>query len=602
MSVETGQLPDSNAPSNKKDLFYPLSIASVLLGVVLLFFWLLMGLGEQDLPDIGADSNDSRRWVLLATGASLCLLGLGMLIYKISRSRALGTGRARLRLLLNVVLMVVLGSMLLVLVNYVFARHEIWRLDLTGEKVYTLSDESITHAKALTSDIRVVVLMPRGPQREEVERLLAQYKVATARISALDYNTRTMDPGELRELLETLGLDPDLRESEIQGLVVESGQRDEAGVWVREHSKHIAQGDLWQRDTSNPQAPMRVFYGERLISSAIRDVTQEVSPKIYFLTGHGEKALDDFEERTSVSRIVKTLRTRGYTLEQLGLLERERVDVPKDCSLLMVLGPRKGLTDPELDGLRDYLDQGGRAIFFVEAWYRKGPDGGTRFDDTGLEVVLEERFGVEPLNESVFLMFMNRHYNRMTADHQLVCHSLDPMHAVTAPLTSRGAKIAFYSGRPVQLKPLTNTDQKVLVSTKGWGSRCFSTSDPALATQTGTTMNKGPFSIGVAVEYVAPEGETKRQNTRVAVFGDVEWITNQFIAERAFSNLELFLNTVNWCIQRDDMMVGEARRPPSYKLNMSAGTLDRIKLLAFPGMPFVALLLGVFAFLLRGRN
>lgn len=584
----------------------PLGMASLLLGLLFLFFWILLGLGlDGDAPDAEAATVIARRWVLLSIGCFLGLQGLVLVGVRLRRSEALGAGASRLALAANAVVMVALATVLLGLGNYVFSRHELWRADLTSQKLYTLSEESRRLVAALEGQVKLVALLPPGNREADaVERLLRQYRDASPRVLLESYNPRTLDSRELKLRLEALELDPDASEGELLGVVVQSGRADPSGEWRRERSKHIALHDFWERDATDPGR--RVFLGERLLSSAIREVTEGEPTRAYFLTGHGEKDIEDFEPRTGLSRLVQALRQRNVDVEELDLLTREGVTVPEDCDLLVVAGPKKALTEPEVAAVTRYLDGGGRALFLLEAWYRSAEDGGgTRFDASGLEEVLAQRYGIEPLDEAVLLLFADPRTQRQAATPQLWCESLDKTHPITQPLALRGARIAFYSARPIQHRPTLQVDARSLVTTASWGQRCFSTPDPARRMQTAELIRYGPFSIGVAAEY-APKpdaGEaTPRKRSRVAVFGDVEWVTNQFLQEGAYSNQELFLNTFHWLLEEERLMVGESHRPTSYRLSMTSGALERIQALACPGLPAVALALGLFAWILRRRS
>lgn len=591
------QDPTGNAPQRARGLLFPLGIASLLLGLLFVLFWFLMGLAS-DLPDFTTTEVETRRWVLIAVGSFLTLQGLALLVVRFAGSKSLGAGAARNMLVLNVVLMIALCTVLFVLVNYIFARHELWRVDLTTQSLHTLSEESVTLVETLPAKTKLVLLMPGGEDAAQLERLITQYQAATSMLIIERHNPRTMEREEFRAILDGLDLSADTPEGELLGVVVQSGEEKD-GAWVKGRSKHIGWRTLWRRDMSDPSTPRMAFYGEQLISSAIREVVNAEPPKIYFLSGHGEQSIEDFDQRKSISRMVKILRERQLDVLKLNLIDREEVDVPEDCRLLVVPAPRRALTAFELKSLQAYLERGGRAVFFVEPLFRKGPGGDAIFDETGLEGLISQTYGIESLDEIIFLKFQNER-KLQEGKPLLYLQDLAIDHKITNLLALQSARISFYTARPLTTRPVVGVETKELVTTKGWGPRCFSSFNPTAA-QTPSMMREGPFAVAIAAER-QPAGGSSEEASRVLVFGDVDWLSNQMMSNRAYANQELLLNSVNWLMHRDDLIVGKAHRPPDNKLTMTQGTLTRLKALACPGMPAIALALGLFAWMIRSRT
>jgi ABC-type uncharacterized transport system involved in gliding motility auxiliary subunit len=77
----------------------------------------------------------------------------------------------------------VLGLLVVVLVNYLSARHY-KRWDWTAHGLFTLSDRSQQSLRELDQDVQVYVFLGRGEQDfADVETLLEEYKAVTDRIT-----------------------------------------------------------------------------------------------------------------------------------------------------------------------------------------------------------------------------------------------------------------------------------------------------------------------------------------------------------------------------------------------------------------------------------
>jgi ABC-type uncharacterized transport system len=96
--------------------------------------------------------------------------------------------------------------------------------------------------------------------------------------------------------------------------------------------------------------------------------------RVTFLTqGHGERTADpmgDTDRRGGVRELRNALQDQGHDVRDLGPADGLATDVPKDATLVMVLGPTKPFTPEELGSLQRFLERGGRMFLALD------PDGG----------------------------------------------------------------------------------------------------------------------------------------------------------------------------------------------------------------------------------
>src|SRR5690606_35012472 len=95
---------------------------------------------------------------------------------------------------------------------------------------------------------------------------------------------------------------------------------------------------------------------ESKITNSILYVANEYDSIVYTLAGHNENLLPESLE--------KTLENENYKVRNLQLLQ-DGWD-PDVNDVVIINGPKKDLTDSELESLLEFLEQDGKVILFVD--------------------------------------------------------------------------------------------------------------------------------------------------------------------------------------------------------------------------------------------
>lgn len=483
---------------------------------------------------------------------------------------------------------------LFALVNYLGLRHYD-RFDWTGTDIYTLSEKSENVVKNLDRDVQMVVLLdPNTASYQQVDELVDRYVAANpARIVRRDLD-RAKNALEFQQLVADLGIES------ANTLVVES----------QGEKRVINQYDLVEYDYSAAQmggAPtIKEFKGEQEITSAILALVEAEKPKVVFTTGHGETTLDGGSSGRSLGEARRLLGQDNFEVETWQSLGATAV--PDGTDLVVISAPSARFTPPELDVLGGWLGQGGRLLVFLEPSFEAGS---TALKDVGLTEWLSG-YGIDTAQDvvidpgaSVAFFGPDTIYTDIFGDHPVV----ESLSQTRAPVMLAGATSVSAGDGPAGAE----VEELVSSSDQAWGET--NVSEEGVAQDADDLA--GPLGLGVAVSFggtepfggsesgdkASDEGSDedrgKTDETRIVVFGDLDFATDQLLAQGA--NSILFVNTFNWLVQREQLIEIEGRMPEQTQLTMASGEIFSLGAVVLLLMPGSALMLGIWTALRRRR-
>ncbi len=479
--------------------------------------------------------------------------------------------RKKLAISFNVAVSVLLAAILLLMVNFISSRYYL-RGDWSNVQFYALSDKTLNLLEKLAAPVDVTVFFQRGnPALREVKDLLREYQHASRKIS-VEYVDPDRDLARADELAHAFGV-------EQPNVVVfhSDGRSDKVSV-----------DDVMKFDDGSVQgdgSPMPViFTGEQAFSSAIHRVTQDSRPVAYFLKGHGERDIESFDRYSGYSGIARKIQLDNIDVHTLVLGEQD--GIPGDCDVLVIAGPSRRISQPELDIISEYLEGSGRVIILLDAYTR-----------TGLKRVLE-RWGVRVSDDIV-----------VDATRTLTGRELFITDYGDHPITRAvdGITSVFYSPRAVEPAPdvsqagADHADRPYVTvlassSESGWAER-----DPVLSPMRFDpgVDREGPISVAVAVERGPVPGiDVQIRPTRMVVMGDSSFISNGAMTG---GDVDLFMSALNWLIEREDMMAIGPRTIDHARLILSRVELMKLFWFTAAGLPGCAALLGLMVWLRRRR-
>lgn len=382
----------------------------------------------------------------------------------------------------------------------VILAHHNWRIDLTPEKRFTLSEHARQVLKSLDRDVQIIAFVrSEDPRNAEIDDLLARVRNVSrhVRYTVVDVNR---NPAVARQYgVESYG-----------SLLVESDGR--------------------RKEFANPR--------EELLMEALLQVTRPARKVVCFLTGHGERDIDDSDRHDGYSSARNALRSEFYEVRRLSLLGE--AGVPAEANALVIAGPRKDLLPTELVKLAAYIARGGALLIMLDP--QAAPS---------LAAFLG-RYGVKAGDEVVV-----DPQNRLFAGDYLTMTApgLSEHHPVTAslralPLFSQARVVSFVGVGDPAIKGI----EILQTSPQSWSTPDMEVLRTGVGTFVAGRDHPGPVPVGVSLLVQADAAA--RSQARLVIFGDCDFANNFFI--EYLGDRDLLVNAINWLAGEEQL---SAQRP-----------------------------------------
>ena len=465
---------------------------------------------------------------------------------------------------------IVLVFAIIVAINYVLARQNT-RWDLTAAQQYSLSDQTRRVLDSLTAPVRILVF-DRVQEFPRYRDRLGEYAYLSSQVT-VDYIDVDRQPMLARQY-------------EVQAY----------GTIVFDYEGRV------ERVTSD---------AEQNLTNGLITVVEGVQQTVYFLEGHGEKEHTD-ADRDGYSTVSGALGLDNFDVESLVLAQQSAV--PEDATVVVVAGPQTDLLPGEVEALRVYLNRGGKLLVLIDP-----PSDSEAPEPEGLLGLLRE-WGIEPGTDVV--VDASGMGQLLGADASVPVVANYPFHPITDQFNLLTAYPLARSVSAATGNPDGRVAQSFLeTSAQSWAEVDIdelATGQVELNEEAGD--RPGPVTIGMAVSAPAPSvepavtgtdteddepdadgGEPDAENdeadatppeTRLVVIGDSDFATNGVVGIQG--NRDMFLNTVNWLAQQENLISIRARDPEDRRLTLTADQQRRLFWLSLVFVPGFVLSTGVY--------
>ena len=468
----------------------------------------------------------------------------------------------------NVAVALVSAFALLVMANYLAARHPV-RYNWSAAASSKLSPLTTRVLSSLgTNKVKVIVFFyPKDPVFSSVASLIKDYQALAPQLD-VEFVNSTL-PGRANRVRADFGL------------AMGDGSRV---IFQSNNAFRMVSGtELSDFSFTKDGVPHRsAFKGEQLFTAAIMGVTNARKMKAYFLSGHGEHNPES-NDQSGYSKFVKLL--NNASVDEVAVLDSlHNRDVPEDCSLLLIVGASSRFNTNELERIDRYLTRGGRLL---AAW----PIVFQAREPTGLENLLAR------WNVDVGINFVrDLEGDKVNAQDNVIIANKFGSHPIVRPLLQYQVELPL--PRSVGSKAIgatradaPKTTELIFTSEKG----------EALDFDGVNAIRKkvGSIPLAVAVEKGGIQGvATDAGTTRIVAMGSSVSFAN--LALGASANSDFATLAVNWLLNRDEkLMEIPPRAITEYYLSVTEKQMLTLRWIFIAGAPGAALLIGAFVWLKR---
>jgi ABC-type uncharacterized transport system involved in gliding motility auxiliary subunit len=414
---------------------------------------------------------------------------------------------------LNMGTLILMGLALVVVVNYAGKRFD-QSLDLTTEKLHSLSDQSIKVLENLKSDVKIFVFYRGADQkqgRQQVKESLQTYLDESPKLK-LEFVNSLVDVQKAKEYLKSFDQMAVIAESEGRRVTIEEP------------------------------------YDEEKVTAALIKLSKTEQQSVYFLSGHGEKDIDT-PGPEGLSDLKEALTASSYTVSKINLLKGDKL--PTNDAVLAIVGPKTALLENELTEIRKFAKSGGSLLIAV--------DPGEKHQ----AALLTKSLGVEfknnyVLNDRVRLLGVG-----MAA---ILGMQFDVESDITKGFAGAENYALFFLASEVVRAPEAAPTLvfKDIVKTEG---SAFAVD--RVDQQISGEHARREHVLAVTAQGTLDEaaGEGTKPEFRAAFFGDSDFVGNQVLFQGV--NRDLVLNTLAFLAKDDAMISIRPKRPEGSQMTMT---------------------------------
>jgi ABC-type uncharacterized transport system involved in gliding motility auxiliary subunit len=387
--------------------------------------------------------------------------------------------------------MAVLG--ILLVVNILVLQNPGKPLDLTEDKQNSLASETLDTLKALPSSVQATAFYTTQTPSDTARKLLENYKNHSN--GKFDYAF----------------IDPDQNPLEAR----------QAGI-TGDGKIYLQMGD---------QHEIVSYASEQDITSALVRLMNPGQRTIYFLTGHGERDIQNVAD-TSYTAAKSALEAKNYIVQPLNLIAQNKI--PDNATVIVVAGPIQPVSVAEQALLQDYASKGGALVIMEE------PAPLTQFGASPdpLAAYLAANWGIIFDNDIV-----------------IDTNTSQPLYAVAAtygthPITEKlQGLVSFYpTARSLSITANMPNQPTALVTTinSAWGETDFASmqANGQVGFNQGVDV-PGPLTLAVAVADTTT-------GSHIIVFGDSDFASNVFFNQ--YANGDMFINAIDWAAGQEQLI------------------------------------------------
>ena len=427
----------------------------------------------------------------------------------------------------------------------IFVTSKNYTVDVTANKIYSLSKQTKKILKGLDKEVTIYVIDKESSVNSSYAQVWKEYKKNSTKVKFV-YKDPDLYPNFTKKYTDSS------EEVANDSMIIKCGKK----------YRYVSANDYvsysYGSDYSYSADSLQL---ESLTTEAINYVVSDSTPVIYTLSGHSEQSFD-----TSVT---SSFEGDNYSVKTLNLLTEQRV--PDDCSILLINGAQKDITKDELKMIKKYMKNGGKMYVFLDAKVE---------NLTNLYSLLKS-YNVEPQKGVVL----------ETDASKYLLPTIESSDATSAQYNSN---IYILAPSAKGLKDITEKNAKKNSSASDYTvTSLLSTSDGAYSkvNTDSATLNKekndisGPFNISVAV--------SDSTGGRMIVTGCTNMLLKDIDQAVSGANTDFVLNGVNYLAEQKNKISIRAKSLKTENAVVPAFNQKATLIMTVFVIPLVILAIGI---------
>ena len=500
---------------------------------------------------------------------------------KTTQTKALRVGR--LEVGFNIIFQLILVLAGLVMLNWLGNKYYA-RMDWSRGKNITLSPQTKAVLRGMEKQVQAIVMFANvGEPEADAQALLREYQIAA------------------RGKLTVEEVDPYANLARAKDLQAQYKFGGNENVVIFEYDgrhKFVNSTDLAEMEQmdqmammmSRRQPQMIGFKGEQVFTATLIELTETKQNKVYFIAGHGEY---DGASR-DLAGFREFLTRQNLKSETVKLADVDKI--PDDASLVAILGPKFDFSERDLKLLSEYWEKKGR-IFVGTGW--------TNGKTPNLSEWLGAS-GVHPQNDAVIRVVSLGNLAGMQPLEAIIVGKASP---ITKDLDGVGTEMFG----PTQSLSLDRNLEKaaqlhlteLLAAPAGfWGETEYNPGDRTTVPMFDPKKDHvGPLTLGAAVERGgSADPKVKLETSRLVVFGNGDFLSDKGL-QIGQASLDLALNSVNWLLNRDNLISIPPRVKEKQSLKLTDAQVSTIRWWVMVLIPLMIAVFGLYHLMWRsGKN
>jgi ABC-type uncharacterized transport system involved in gliding motility auxiliary subunit len=328
--------------------------------------------------------------------------------------------------------------------------------------------------------------------------------------------------------------------------------------------------------TGNKKEEAKSLTEEEITGAMVR-VLKGGDRNACFTLGSGEPSLDDAGPREGYSAAKELTEHNNYKTETVKLLEKP--EIPADCTMLVVAGPKRDYIPPVVAAIKGYLENGGKMLVMLDPPL-KFP--GAEVDENAALVDVVAGWGVKLQKDLVLDTSGVGQIFGLGPEFPLVTKY--ESHAIVREM--KDTPTGFPIARSMEVSKTDKSNPEALLKTTDDSFATTNLSNQEIKPGKGDL--KGPLTLAAAGTYMTGK---ENGNGRFVVVGTSRWISNGFL--KFNGNRDLYLNMLNWLSSDEDLISIRPKEPEDRPLNMNARQMTMMFYFSVLMVPLIIVVGGV---------